>query len=285
MIKRITLLLATAIAIISCGEGEKREQRLTQQNDSLRMENLRLSSEFDAQLELINKVQEGFNQIRMDENYLLTIEGQSSETRKSNDERITAELRFVTEILQRNKAQIDSMQTLLQKNGTQSKALKKTIFNLSTQLNEKTKVITKLQQLLAKRNIQIAELDKAVSGLYTSVEDLSQTNAQQEQVIDIQDQEINRAFYCYGTLRELRNEHILRRGKVLAEGFNTEYFMEIDIRTTTDIPLFAKRAKMLTNHPKDSYILEKNDEGSYGLKIINANAFWSLTKYLVIQVS
>ena len=45
-----------------------------------------------------------------------------------------------------------------------------------------------------------------------------------------------------------------------------------------------KRAELLTTHPAKSYELVKDDKGQLTLKITNPKEFWSVSKYLVIQV-
>lgn len=40
----------------------------------------------------------------------------------------------------------------------------------------------------------------------------------------------------------------------------------------------------MTTHPNGSYAFEKDDEGLLTLKITNPQEFWSVSKYLVIQV-
>ena len=66
--------------------------------------------------------------------------------------------------------------------------------------------------------------------------------------------------------------------------FNKEYFTEIDIRKDKVIKLYSKRAELLTTQPEGSYKLEKDDKGQYVLEITNPNNFWSVSRYLVIQV-
>lgn len=66
--------------------------------------------------------------------------------------------------------------------------------------------------------------------------------------------------------------------------FEQSYFTTADKRTLTSIPTHAKKAQILTNQPQDSYeIIDEN--GLKTIKIINADKFWSLTNYLVIQVN
>ena len=80
-------------------------------------------------------------------------------------------------------------------------------------------------------------------------------------------------------------QKILEKGDVLKSAdFNKDYFTQIDIRTTKEIKLYSKRAELLTTHPAKSYELVKDDKGQLTLKITNPKEFWSVSKYLVIQV-
>jgi len=59
--------------------------------------------------------------------------------------------------------------------------------------------------------------------------------------------------------------------------------VRIDARNTKSIPLYSTRAKILTIHPKSSYTLEK-ENGNFILLIVDPAQFWSVSKYLVIEV-
>jgi len=41
---------------------------------------------------------------------------------------------------------------------------------------------------------------------------------------------------------------------------------------------------LLTSHPEGSYELKKDDKGQLTLVITNPNKFWSVSRYLVIEV-
>ena len=47
---------------------------------------------------------------------------------------------------------------------------------------------------------------------------------------------------------------------------------------------FAGKAKLKSNHPEGSYEFVKDEDGNMTLKITDEKAFWSLGKYLVIEV-
>lgn len=46
----------------------------------------------------------------------------------------------------------------------------------------------------------------------------------------------------------------------------------------------SKKAKILSAHPADSYILEEGEDGKLTLKIKDENSFWKQTRYLVVMV-
>ena len=72
--------------------------------------------------------------------------------------------------------------------------------------------------------------------------------------------------------------------KVLQGEFNRDYFIPIDIRQVTEIPLFAEKARLQSNHPAGSYEFAKDEDNNLIFKITDAKVFWSLGNYLVIEV-
>ena len=51
-----------------------------------------------------------------------------------------------------------------------------------------------------------------------------------------------------------------------------------------EIKTYSKSARLLTTHPSDSYTIVKDASGQCELKITNSAKFWSVSKYLVVQV-
>ena len=83
----------------------------------------------------------------------------------------------------------------------------------------------------------------------------------------------------------MTNTGLFKKGQVLKDSdINKDYFTQVDIRTTKEIKLYSKRAELLTTHPSGSYELVKDDKGQLTLKITNPTEFWSVSRYLVIQV-
>jgi hypothetical protein len=145
--------------------------------------------------------------------------------------------------------------------------------------------IAALQNELAEKNIRIAELDKAVATLTGDVNTLQQVTDVQQEVIEQQVVQLNTAWYVYGTAKELKAQNILSSGDVLSStDFNKNYFTEIDVRVDRVFPLYAKHAKLLTVHPEGSYEFVKDADKQLTLKVLDIDAFWSVPRYMIIQV-
>ena len=173
----------------------------------------------------------------------------------------------------------------------QSAQLKKAIENLTAELNQKTQRIEELQTELASKNIRIQELDAAVTELTGQNNALVADNQAKQQTMAQQDKALNAAWFVFGTKKELKEQNILtdtglfKKGKVMEDAdVNLNYFTKIDIRTTTEIPLYSKSVEILTTHPEGSYFFEEDAKEQKVLKITNPTEFWSISKYLVIQV-
>ena len=73
--------------------------------------------------------------------------------------------------------------------------------------------------------------------------------------------------------------------KVMEGEFNKNYFTAVDMLKLHDIPFDSKKAKLLTNHPEGTYELQKDNEGYLTLVITNPDSFWSLSRYLVVELN
>ena len=271
-----------AALLASCGQQSAEYKKLKAENDSLRIENTKSTEELNEMLSTLNDIEADIQSIRDAENYI-TIQRQSGgELSQTRREKIKQNMQLISETLKKNRAQISELEEKLKKSGIQSDALRKTVQRLSSELNEKTKMIVALQEDLAKKDVRIQELDEMVSSLNEDVENLSTTAAAQSEKINEQDKALHTAYYCFGTTKELKDQKILSGGglfsksKVLQDGFNKDYFISIDIREVKEIPLFAKKAKLRSNHPEGSYEFIEDEDGNLALIIKDENTTSSL---------
>ena len=288
--KKLLLACTCATLLVSCGQNSAEYKKLKAENDSLKIENTKATSEMNEILSTLNDVEADIQSIRDAENYLNLQQQTGGEFSKSNREQIKQNMQLISETLKKNKETISQLEEKLKKSGIQSAALKKTINRLSSELDQKATMIVALQEDLAKKNVRIQELDEMVSSLNEDVENLATTAAAQSEKLGEQDKALNTAYYCFGTAKELKDQKILSGGglfsksKVLQNGFNKDYFISVDIREVKEIPLFAGKAKLKSNHPEGSYEFVKDEDGNLTLNITDPKTFWSLGKYLVIEV-
>ena len=283
--KKLALLFVCAALFASCNNSGGSKDKLKAENDSLLMELTQRNTELDEMMGTFNEIQEGFRQINAAESRVDLQRGSITENAESAKQQIASDIQFITKTMEDNKAQIEKLKAQLGSSKTNSAQLKKAIEALTSELEAKTKQIEELQAELASKNIRIQELDEAVSNLNANVENLSNENAAKSKTVAEQDKAINSAWFVFGTKAELKEQKILQKGDVLRNAdFNKDYFTEIDIRTTKEIKLYTKKAELLTTHPASSYVLEKDGKDQLILKITNPKEFWSVSKYLVIQV-
>ncbi len=281
--KKILCLALCAATLASCNFTTKREQELVAKNDSLVAVLTEQNVALDEAMEAIADIQEGFHAINEAEGRL-SIQSQGREG-LSDVDRMKEDVLFIQQKMEENRKKIEELEKKLKAGSAETASLRKVIAGLQKDLEEKVASIAALHGELAQKNIRIAELDNAVAVLMGDVNTLHQVTDAQQEVIEEQVEQLNRAWYVYGTAKELRDQNILRSGKVLeSPDFNKEYFTEVDVRVDRVYPLYAKNAKLLTMHPAGSYEFTKDADKMVTLNIVDFEAFWSVSRYMVIQV-
>lgn len=290
--KKLMLLALCAGALASCGgmsgggSGD-----LKSQNDSLKQVLQLRDAELDEMLATFNDISDGFREINEAENRVNLQRNAVGEGSVSAREQMASDIEFIRKQMQENKEQIAKLQGMLQSSKANSAQLKRAVESLTRELADKTRRIEELQAELAARNVRIQELDETVSGLTAQNQNLEAENAAKAETVSQQDKALNTAWFVFGTRKELKDQKILtntglfKKGQVMQDSdVNKDYFTQIDIRTTKEIKLYSKGAEVLTSHPAGSYALEKDDKDLLVLKILDPAQFWSISKYLVIQV-
>ena len=290
--KKLAVLIVCAAVMASCdGLSGGSKDQLKAENDSLLMELTQRNAELDEMMGTFNDISEGFRQINAAESRVDLQRGAVSEGSLSAKQQIATDIEFIQKQMQENKEQIAKLEAMLKSSKNNSTQLKKAVESLTQELVAKTQRIEELQAELASKNIRIQELDAAVTGLSTDKEVLTAENEAKAKTVAEQDKALNTAWFVFGTKKELKDQNILtntglfQKKQVLKDGdINKDYFTQVDIRTTKEIKLYSKSADVLTTHPSGSYELVKDDKGQLTLKITNPTEFWSVSRYLVIQV-
>lgn len=281
--KKLFILAMSALCLTACNQENKKQQEalLAQQRDSLSQIIAQKDSEINDMLGTLNDIEEGFREINEAQGRVaLAQRGEGS----SSAARIKENMQFIQNTMKENREMINKLKQRLRESTVASEQLKRTIDNLTAQLVEKDNELKRLREELEQKDIHIAELDETIADLNENVTSLKEDNSQKNETINTQDKQLNTAWFVFGTKKELKEQNILKDGKVLQQNFNKEYFTKIDIRVDKEIKLYSRDAEMLTAHPASAYTLQRDANKQYVLRITNPDLFWSTSKYLVILV-
>ena len=280
--KKLFIFAMCAMALASCNEGAKKaENQARAERDSLNQVIAQKDDEINDMMTTLIDIEEGFREITEAQNRVtLAKNGEGTNTKQ----RIAENFQFIQSMMQQNKDLIAKLQQQVRESSVKGDKLKKVIASLQEQMEKKDQQIVEMKEQLELKNIHIGELKYAINSMREDAQALQDENEAQSKTINAQDKQLNTAWYACGTEKELKNQQILVKGKVLQGNFNKDYFTKIDIRVDNTIKLYSKSAKLLTAHPSSSYTLQPDANKQLTLRITDPQAFWSTSKYLVVQV-
>jgi peptidoglycan hydrolase CwlO-like protein len=285
------LVLALAVVIFSsCHNYKKDTERLMFVKDSLEQEATYRDSAIVGFLNDFSEIQANLDSIKKIEK-LVTVQSSSGrELNSTQKQMILEDIALLNELIQKNKQLTASLQSKLKdanfKIGSFEKTVKELqlmVGNLEVQNQEKDAEIVVLKEDVRKLNVDISSLNEKIAVVETESQQKSQT-------IDAQTTALNKAYYAFGTTKELKENGILEksggvlgigRTPVIKEDFNRDYFTEIDIRNFDYLRLMAKKATLVSVHPAGSYHFT-GKKMSDTLFVDNPVEFWKASKYLVV---
>tara|TARA_B100000508_G_C11455578_1_gene276551 strand:- start:1360 stop:2169 length:810 start_codon:yes stop_codon:yes gene_type:complete len=242
-------------------------------------------SVINQMLSTFNQIQENLNEIKRREG-LIEIQSIDSADIVEREFTINEDIEKISQLMHQNERLIEQLKNELSSSNTKIDQFRKLVDNLQSRLEEKNREIARLNDALAKKNLKI---DK----LYFSVDSLRDLTLNKERTIRKQIDDMNVAFYAYGTFKELKDQKVLtKEGGVLGIGakqelkddFNETYFSRIDKRVQKSFLIYSKKAELATTHPKESYLFMGSDDQIDSLVIIDPEEFWRTSGYLVIVI-
>jgi len=288
--KKLMILVLAVVLFSSCHNYKKDTDRLMFVKDSLQQEATFRDSTIVGFLNDFSEIQANLDSIKKIEK-LVTVQSASGRELNANQKKLILEdITLLNDLLKRNKELTASVQKKLKDSNLKVGNLEKTmkemqvmVDNLEAQTQEKDGEILVLKEDVRKLNVDISSLNEKIAAVETQ-------SQQKTQTIETQTNTMNKAYYAFGTTKELKENGIIEKsggfigmGKtpVMLKDFNRDYFTEIDIRNFDYLRLMAKKAKLITVHPADSYHFTGN-KSSDTLFIDNSAEFWKASKYLVV---
>ena len=291
---RLTLVLMLFVALFatSCDvERSEKYQALLAERDSLYTEAVASKGGFDQALNTINEIEAALEAVRAQENIIMM------DNQEGNTNKAVTEINAIQQTLQENRQKIENLEKQLAEQGASSKALKQTVNRLKKQLEEKDTYISSIKDELQQSREQIAELNEQVTDLNNNINELSTNldemtvqNAAQQATIENQDAMLNTVWVCIAPQQTLVEKGILSKGglfqssAITKQGFDKTQFVEGNKRELELIPLNTKKPTIMTNHPESSYQINEGEGGAKTLQILDKEAFWSMSNYLVVSI-
>lgn len=281
--KKIFIIAAGIIMMTACQSRNGANERMQHQIDSLQTIVDNKDAELNDIVVTMTEVQTGIRRIAEAEGRVTVADG--SQESASTRAIIRDNMEYICEAMQQNRDLVAQLREKLNASRFKGDKLKNLVDGLQSQVEMQNIRIQELQASLAEKDSTIMAQIVRIDSLSQSMENLSEINREQSGTVARQEKQLNSAWFVYGTKAELKEQGILKDGKVLKDNeYNKDYFTEIDIRHVKDIKTYSKSAKLLTTHPEGSYMLAKDGNGHYVLHISNPSRFWSVSKYMVMQV-
>lgn len=289
MKKTLLAGLGALLALSACNQKNETEEAHKQAiADASKVELQNAVADRDQLFLLVNEISQGMDQIKDLEN-ILTVNANAGGETPSQREQIQADIASIQKALQERREKLAELEKKLNNSTLTNNNLRSTIATLRNQIDTQSNEIESLKTILTAAKARIGELNTAVDSLNTTVTTVTaQKDEAEQQSVDLAN-ELNTCFYAVGSKKELKDNEIietgfLRKTKIMDGDFDRNFFTTADKRTLTTIPLHSDKAKVLTNQPESSYVIEDVD-GQKVLRITNPASFWSLSNYLVVQIN
>jgi hypothetical protein len=220
--------------------------------------------------------------------HIISTNSSTGELSRNNKQQILEDIKYINTLIEQNKKKIASLNNQLSKSGGTIKGLQSTITGLEASVKQSESDIAELKATLLNKKFEIEQLN-------TEKTDLQVTIVQKDEKISTQTYEMNKAFIASGTYKELKAKGLLTKEggfiglgktKTLAASFRDSSFRQIDITVTKSIPLNSKSAKLISEHPANSYqIILNKDKKVESIEITDPAEFWKISKYAVVEIS
>jgi hypothetical protein len=289
MKNKIYSILGLAIVLFSaCGNDHLADvQKAQHERDSVIAIARANDSSIASYMGYFADIQNTLNNIKNKENALSAKQKGATEFSGTVKDDINRDIQIINDLVEENRRSIADLNKKLANSQYKNGQLNKLIASLNAQLLDKNIELAMLNEDLVDKNNTIIILNNTMSTI--TAQGVNKTDT-----INEQRSKLNEAYYIIGNSRSLKEEKVINseggflglgKEKNLKADFNTGYFTTIDITKTASIPITAKKAKLITNHPSNSYQLKKNDKKQITeLAITDPEKFWKVSKYLVVMI-
>lgn len=279
------LVLAASFVLTACNNGPSESEL------AARAETEKLRGELQGRDSLISEMTLSFEDIEqnialMDEREKVLGLSTNGELDIDKRKKIVRDLQFMNGLLQESRDRIAELTKRLDKSKIDASGLRQKLKALDLLLASRDSSIATMKDGLLAKDFRIEQVNQQLTAMELDM-------AKHEAFIEQQTNEMNAAWYVVGTSKELEERGVVTRtGGVIGIGKTAHMsgdvaaneFKQVDARQITRVPIGAKKAHLVSEHPKGSYkMVEEGNELAY-LEIKDPAAFWKLSRYMVVEV-
>jgi len=289
-VSKTLLMLATGMLLFaSCQQKVKDENvALKAKIDSLQAVNAelktgskQLGSTVSSYEETLAEIDQTLADIASNQKEVNTLKGELKDD-ENTAKSIKARIGNIQEMMQASRQKILTLDRNLDKLRKQSGAKSEEILELDQKLKDASQALVQKEEELMEIRVsleqQLADMGQALDEQISVSADLKST--------------LNRVYYYVGESKDLQEKNIVNKeggfiglGKVKMVNANapTQLFNKANKESLNAIELNGREAKLISNHPADSYEFV-GEQKFERLKIIDRDQFWKDSNYLVIEV-
>jgi len=285
------LFVLSVMVLVSCGQHKKEIARMQAKQDSIAQLGVQKDNTILEYISSMNEIQSNLDSIKTIQKIVSVQTAPGTELKAEAKKRVIEDIAQINNLLQKNKEMVSALQGKLRNSNMKIAELEKMIEMLNKQVGDKDAEIVVLKQQLEKLNVDVAGLNQKVE---TITKESEQAIKEKNEVIDNKTTELNTAYYGFGAKKELETKNVIEKeGGVLGMGktlklkkdFNRDFFMKVDIRQFSSLPLNTKKAKLVTYHPDGSYHFVMTAKKTVESIVIDKpEEFWKASKYMLIVV-
>lgn len=238
-------------------------------------------------LQTFTQIENDLNTLKQKES-LITFSNQGNvEFTTARKEQILQDIKSISMLLDENRKKLASLSAQLRNSGREMKGLQEMIATLETKMLGHETEIAALTNTVGEKDVEIGELNILASELRTTV-------TEKEVVISNQTAEMNKAYLASGSFKDLKEMGIvskdggflgLGRTESLVNDVTDSLFAQIDITELRLIPVNSRDAKLITEHPTNSYTFVREDDNNIAhIEIKDPEQFWKISRYAVIEL-
>jgi predicted nucleic acid-binding Zn-ribbon protein len=238
-------------------------------------------------LQTFTQIENELNAIKQKENLITFSNSDSQEFTSTRKEQILQDIKSISMQLDENRKKLASLSSQLKNSGREIKGLQEMIAGLESRIQEHQTEIAVLSKTVSEKDIEIDELNILAA-------DLKATVTEKEEEINLRTAEMNKAYLASGSSRDLREMGIvtrdggflgLGRTESLVNDIADSLFAQIDITELKYIPVNSRDAKLVTEHPTESYqFIRESDDKIAHIEIKDPEEFWKITRYAVVEL-